>query len=181
MKKQTRILAIATGLTGVILLTGCSKSSQNLQSESRDQSEKKVVVETRICSKDGANVRVGPGTKFAKDSIGTLARGQKLNIIEQKGNWLRFSLADSPPGWSGWINKNLTGPVPAPAKKTPVEKKPEEISHLQATGLLKSINPSFNEAWVDAVMWAGLDDKEKEYIAYSLAVYCSKENKNDLV
>lgn len=71
--------------------------------------------------KDGAvmgeslNVRCGPGSNF-KD-IGKLAKGEHVEVVETKGEWLQIKPTDK---CTGWISAELVEVKPTPAAPAPV-------------------------------------------------------------
>ena len=67
-------------------------------------------------SRDGVNIRRGPGTNYPvkdedgdgeEDGDGQLVLGEKLHILERRGDWLRFRVTPYDIGWSGWVRRDL--------------------------------------------------------------------------
>ena len=54
------------------------------------------------------NIRVGPGMNYAIDETGTLDENEKLYVLEEKDNWIRFRTTQEDHGWSAWIKKDIT-------------------------------------------------------------------------
>ena len=50
----------------------------------------------------------------------------------------------------------------------------EQIFTLRQTGFLKRINPAMNEAFVDPLLWSGIDYQTKKNISKILAFYCGR-------
>lgn len=56
----------------------------------------------------------------------------------------------------------------------------EQVQQLRDLKLLKKIQPDYNEAFVDPVIWAGLDYQTKENIGRILAFYCGRKKGTNL-
>lgn len=84
---------------------GPSKATDDTSREA-DAGEKRL--EIRICSRDGVNIRTGPGTNYKKDRNGPLMLGENLHVVERKGDWLRFRVTAKDTGWSGWVRQDFT-------------------------------------------------------------------------
>ena len=68
-------------------------------------------------SRGGVNIRRGPGTNYPvkdedgdgeEDGDGQLVMGEKLHILERRGEWLRFRVTPYDIGWSGWVRRDMT-------------------------------------------------------------------------
>lgn len=128
------------------------------------------ILEVRVCSQDGINIRKGPGTNFEKDESGQLFEGEKLYVLGERDGWIHFRVTVEDIGWSGWVKKNYTVFASSDQKN-----QQDEIQLLKETGLLVSINPQINEAFVMPEIWNKLDYQTKENIGRVLAFYCGKE------
>jgi hypothetical protein len=56
----------------------------------------------------------------------------------------------------------------------------ENIKTLKENGLLKRINPRFNEAFIESSLWNKLEFNTKENIGRILAFYCGREKGTNL-
>ena len=56
-------------------------------------------------SRDRANVRIGPGTKFSKHSLGHIGRYNGVKILKSKGDWLNVADAF---GERYWLHSSVT-------------------------------------------------------------------------
>lgn len=56
----------------------------------------------------------------------------------------------------------------------------EQVQQLRDLELLKKIQPEYNEAFVDPVIWAGLYYQTKENTGRILAFYCGRKNGTNL-
>ena len=74
-----------------------------------------------IITGDVVNVRKGPGTNFAR--VGQVYVGDKVQLLEEKSNWMRVKTAS---GQTGWIAGWLIGPSET-GKKSTSTSLPEKI------------------------------------------------------
>jgi len=153
-----------------------SNESKSGSSTKRKATTTSEIIETRLCNRDGVNIRKGPGINFEKDESGGLINGEKLYVLEEKDEWIKFRVTQKDVGWSGWVRKDLTDPM----STSHVSKEKESVQKLKELGLLVSINPNLNEALVDFNVWNALDHKTKENIGRSLAFYCGQEKGTNL-
>ncbi len=58
------------------------------------------------CNTDNVNIRIGPGTYYAVDPIGKLMKGVTVFAVEEKNNWVKFTITPNDKSWSGWVNKD---------------------------------------------------------------------------
>jgi len=58
------------------------------------------------CNTDNVNIRIGPGTYYAVDPIGKLMKGVTIFVVEEKNNWVRFTITPNDRSWSGWVKKD---------------------------------------------------------------------------
>jgi len=56
----------------------------------------------------------------------------------------------------------------------------EQVQQLRDLKLLKKIHHEYNEAFIDPVIWAGLDYQTKENIGRILAFYCGRKKETNL-
>lgn len=66
------------------------------------------VTEIRVSKNDGVNVRTGPGTNFDIDVTGQLMKGEKLYVIKDSIQWIKFNTVPNDTSWTGWVKKDLT-------------------------------------------------------------------------
>jgi len=95
MKKTT----LGWGAAGIIALgifgSGNDNTSKNNSSSGEAQSSVEEIVESKYINTNTLNIRDKPnGSVVAK-----LGRGEKVDIYEKKGNWVRISLNSSSPQW----------------------------------------------------------------------------------
>ncbi len=58
------------------------------------------------CNTDNVNIRIGPGTYYAVDPIGKLMKGVTVFAVEEKNNWVKFTITPNDRSWSGWVKKD---------------------------------------------------------------------------
>jgi cell division septation protein DedD len=58
------------------------------------------------CNTDNVNIRIGPGTYYAVDPIGKLMKGVTIFVVEEKNNWVKFTITPNDRSWSGWVKKD---------------------------------------------------------------------------
>jgi cell division septation protein DedD len=58
------------------------------------------------CNTDNVNIRIGPGTYYAVDPIGKLMKGVTVFVVEEKNNWVKFTITPNDRSWSGWVKKD---------------------------------------------------------------------------
>ncbi|NUF24773.1 SH3 domain-containing protein [Acinetobacter oleivorans] len=95
MKRST----LGWGAAGIIALgifgSGNDNTSKNNSSSGEAQSSVEEIVESKYINTNTLNIRDKPnGSVVAK-----LGRGEKVDIYEKKGNWVRISLNSSSPQW----------------------------------------------------------------------------------
>ena len=66
----------------------------------------KTVNYVASCNTDNVNIRIGPGTYYAVDPIGKLMEGVTVFVVEEKSNWVRFTITPNDRSWSGWVKKD---------------------------------------------------------------------------
>jgi hypothetical protein len=66
----------------------------------------KAVKYVASCNTDNVNIRIGPGTYYAVDPIGKLMKGVTIFAVEEKNNWVRFTITPNDKSWSGWVKKD---------------------------------------------------------------------------
>lgn len=144
---------------------------------------KEKFVRIRICPRDGINIRTGPGTHYKKDESGQLFKGEKLYVLEETNNWIRFRVTPKDVGWYGWVRKDLTVSKFTYEKNAIKERNKSfenAIKKLKKSGLLVRINPQLNKAYVNPSLWRIIDYKEKENIGKILAFYCGLKKGTNL-
>lgn len=72
-----------------------------------------------------SNLRSGPGAQFA--SVGVVAAGQELEVVQVQDEWLKVTTAGGKPGWI--IRRAVTSTPPTPVVVKTLERK---ISGLQS-------------------------------------------------
>ncbi|EOQ63660.1 hypothetical protein F935_01289 [Acinetobacter calcoaceticus ANC 3811] len=95
MKKST----LGWGTAGIIVLgifgSGDDNTSRNNSNNEEAQSSVEEVIESKYINTNTLNIRDKPnGNVVAK-----LGRGEKVDIYEKKGNWVRISLNSTSPQW----------------------------------------------------------------------------------
>lgn len=92
-----------------------------------ENKETVLMTEIRVSNNDGVNVRTGPGINFDILESGQLVKGEKLYVIKDSIQWIRFSLIPNDTTWTAWVKKDLT------VSKTnwDLEKYMEEINKIQ--------------------------------------------------
>lgn len=66
----------------------------------------KAVNYVASCNTDNVNIRIGPGTYYAVDPIGKLMKGVTVFAVEEKNNWVKFTITPNDRSWSGWVKKD---------------------------------------------------------------------------
>ena len=67
----------------------------------------KTVNYTMTCKQDNVNIRIGPDTYYAVDPIGKLMKGITVFVVEEKNDWVRFTITPDDESWSGWVRKDF--------------------------------------------------------------------------
>ena len=180
MKKKTGCLPVILAVAGLFVIVGSFSSlfETKTYKERRSGSvkEKDEIIGVRICPRDGINIRTGPGTNYKIDQSGQLLEGEKLYVLEEKNGWIRFRVTPKDVGWSGWVKKDLT----IPKDQLDSAKEEDAIEKLKESALLVRINPQLNEAYVNPVIWHGLDYQKKEKIARLMAFFCGRKKGTNL-
>ena len=57
------------------------------------------------CTTDDINIRIGPGTYYAVDPIGKLMKGVTVFVVDEKNDWIKFTITPNDESWSGWVDK----------------------------------------------------------------------------
>ena len=112
---------LALAIIGGGILSDTESGDKTKKPSTAVKPEKTVlekVVEVRICSRDGVNIRVGPGINYEKDRRGPLKKGERIYILQDERDWVRFRLTKRNSGWSGWVKKSLTITEEEERKKT---------------------------------------------------------------
>jgi len=60
---------------------------------------------TMTCTSNDINIRIGPGTYYAVDPIGKLMKGVTVFVIDEKNDWVKFTITPDDKSWAGWVNK----------------------------------------------------------------------------
>ena len=61
--------------------------------------------DTMTCLANDINIRIGPGTYYAIDPIGKLMKGVTVFVIDEKNDWIKFTITSEDDSWAGWVNK----------------------------------------------------------------------------
>ncbi|MFC7394700.1 N-acetylmuramoyl-L-alanine amidase [Scopulibacillus cellulosilyticus] len=82
------------------------QTSLNKNEEGTDNSTDSKHQKSVIINKDNVNIRLGPGTDY-----GVAAKrdaGEKLDVLDQSGQWLKVQLQDGTVGWvANWLVSNV--------------------------------------------------------------------------
>jgi hypothetical protein len=60
---------------------------------------------TMTCVANDINIRIGPGTYYAIDPIGKLMKGVTVFVVDEKNDWIKFTITADDESWAGWVNK----------------------------------------------------------------------------
>ncbi len=82
-------------------LTEPIQYSMNPKFQSEDAKQQK----TMTCTTDDINIRIGPGTYYAVDPIGKLMKGVTVFVVDEKNDWIKFTITPNDESWSGWVDK----------------------------------------------------------------------------
>jgi len=69
------------------------------QRKNRDQQK------TMTCTSNDINIRIGPGSYYAIDPIGKLMKGVTVFVVDEKNDWIKFTITPNDESWAGWVNK----------------------------------------------------------------------------
>ncbi len=69
------------------------------------QTKNKKQQKTMTCVANDINIRIGPGTYYAIDPIGKLMKGVTVFVVDEKNDWIKFTITPNDESWSGWVNK----------------------------------------------------------------------------
>jgi hypothetical protein len=97
-------------------------------------------------------------------------------VLEEKNDWIRFRVTSNDVGWTGWVKKDLT----INESQSKNSNQENNIKTLKESGLLYSVNPQLNEAYVNSVIWNQLQYQNKENIGKILAFYCGQKKGTNL-
>ncbi|MCF7857939.1 MAG: SH3 domain-containing protein [Candidatus Cloacimonetes bacterium] len=67
--------------------------------------KEKSAQKTMTCTSNDINIRIGPGTYYAVDPIGKLMKGVTVFIVEEREDWVKFTITPNDDSWSGWVHK----------------------------------------------------------------------------
>lgn len=82
-------------------LNESSKDSKDPKFQSIDSKQQKMM----ICNTNDINIHIGPGTYYAIDPIGKLMKGVTIFVVDEKNNWIKFTITPNDESWSGWVDK----------------------------------------------------------------------------
>ncbi|MCK5050364.1 MAG: SPOR domain-containing protein [Candidatus Cloacimonetes bacterium] len=82
-------------------LTEPIQYSMNPKFQSKDTKQQK----TMTCTTNDINIRIGPGTYYAVDPIGKLMKGVTVFVVDEKNDWIKFTITPNDESWSGWVDK----------------------------------------------------------------------------
>lgn len=68
-----------------------------------NNSKSKIVDYSATCNSNDVNIRTGPGLEYEIDPIGKLMQGITVFVVEEKGDWVRFTITPNDESWSGWV------------------------------------------------------------------------------
>jgi len=60
---------------------------------------------TMTCTSNDINIRIGPGSYYAIDPIGKLMKGVTVFVVDEKNDWIKFTITPNDQSWAGWVNK----------------------------------------------------------------------------
>ncbi len=69
------------------------------QRKNRDQQK------NMTCTSNDINIRIGPGSYYAIDPIGKLMKGVTVFVVDEKNDWIKFTITPNDQSWAGWVNK----------------------------------------------------------------------------
>lgn len=104
-----------------------------------------LMTEIRVSKNDAVNVRTGPGINFDIDVTGQLMKGEKLYVIKDSIQWIKFSAVPNDTSWTGWVKKDLT----VSKANWDLEKYMEELNKIQKDlgfNLIDNVSISENKA-----------------------------------
>ena len=82
-------------------LTEPIEYSMNPKYQSKNEKQQK----TMTCNSNDINIRIGPGTYYAIDPIGKLMKGVTVFVVDEKNDWIKFTITPDDESWSGWVDK----------------------------------------------------------------------------
>ena len=113
-------------------------------SNDKDSFETKNI---RVSTSDDVNIRTGPSVEYEVDEYGPLFKGEKLYVIENSKEWIRFTVAPDDTSWTGWVKKDLT----VPKSKWDADKFLNELRTLEnslGVNLIEGVTVSKNKATI---------------------------------
>jgi len=69
------------------------------------QPKNKKEQRTMTCNTNDINIRIGPGTYYAVDPIGKLMKGVTVFVVDEKNDWVKFTITPNDESWAGWVNR----------------------------------------------------------------------------
>ena len=57
------------------------------------------------CPTNHIKIRIGPGTYYAVDPSGKLMKGVTVFVVDEKNDWIKFTITPNDESWAGWVNK----------------------------------------------------------------------------
>jgi SH3-like domain-containing protein len=90
------------------------------------------LVKDGAATADAVNIRCGPGTNF-KD-VGKLAKGEKVEVVETKGEWMQIKPTDHCTGWitAEFVEIAVPTPLSAPIQTSEIVTPPVSLPPVDA-------------------------------------------------
>lgn len=66
----------------------------------------KKVDYSATCNSNSVDIYTGPDTGSKIDPIGKLMQGITVFVVEERGDWARFTITPNDESWSGWVKLN---------------------------------------------------------------------------
>ena len=94
-------------LIGIIVIASIviSLLSKSKPTGKQQQNEKiNDVIGIRRCIENGVDISTGAGVNYPKDETGQLNKGDKLFVLEENEQWIKFRVTPEDVGWHGWVS-----------------------------------------------------------------------------
>lgn len=120
--------------------------------------------------------RVGPGPRYRLAEGVRFDKGTTLEVIEERGLWVRVRPQMAPQSEPFWVNRFTTIPTP----DMPREDAAGTVARMLESGFLAGLNVAQSEALVPRLAWVGTDTAVQEGIARLLASHVAQLNKRNV-
>lgn len=129
-----------------------------------------TVREMRFAAEDDIVARAGPGPHYRRIEGFSPLKGMRLQVVEERGPWIRVVATDGGQTRGGWVYRFLTTPLdPMDAGR-----QERELAVMKEAGWLDRVDPVASEAFVHRRAWHESDPLLRQGVARALALFCKQ-------